>query len=117
MGKSAKQVLARIREVAKEMSRLGPMLAGTLTKRPNRKRRKDGSEYVSTPYSTFQYKGADGRRKWKRIPRRAEARVRKLIVTGERYRLLEQEYRGLASELGLLEATKKKADGTDLTAP
>ena len=107
MTRSAKQVLGRISEVAEEISRLGPMLVGTLTKRPNRKRRKDGSEYVSHPYSTFQYKGADGRRKWKRIPRGAEGRIKKLIVTGERYRLLEQEYRGLASELGLLEASKK----------
>ena len=107
MTESAKQVLGRIREVAEEISRLGPMLVGTLTKRPNRKRRKDGSEYVSSPYSTFQYKGADGRRKWKRIPRGAEGRIKKLIVTGERYRLLEQEYRGLASELGILDASKK----------
>ena len=107
MTRSAKQILGRIREVAAEMSRLGPMLIGTLTKRPNRKRRKDGSEYVSVAYSTFQYKGVDGKRKWKRIPRGAETRVKKLIVTGERYRVLEQEYRGLVSELGLLEAAKK----------
>ena len=107
MARSAKQVLGRIREVADEISKLGPMLVGTLTKRPNRKRRKDGSEYVSTPYSTFQYKGADGRRKWKRIPRSAEARVKKLVMTGDRYRVVEKEYRGLLSELGLLEAAKK----------
>lgn len=107
MAKSAKQILERIREVAAEISTLGPMLVGTLTKRPNRKRRKDGSEYVSVPYSTFQYKGTDGKRKWKRIPRGKETRVKKLIVTGERYRVLEQEYRGLVSELGLLEAAKK----------
>ncbi len=107
MTRSAKQVLGRVREIADEISRLGPMLVGTLTKRPNRKLRKDGSEYVSVAYSTFQYKGADGKRKWKRIPRGAETRVKKLIVAGERYRVLEQEYRGLVSELGLLEAAKK----------
>ena len=108
MARSVDQNLARIREVAEEVSRLGPMLVGTLTKRPNRKRRRDGSEYVSVAYCTFQYKGADGRRKWKRIPCDAEGRVRKLIEAGERYRVLEQESRGLASELGLLEAAKKK---------
>jgi hypothetical protein len=102
------QEVARIREVAKEVARLGPMLVGTLTKRPNRKRRQDGSEYVSVAYGTFQYKGADGRRKWKRIPRTLETRARKLMEVGDRYRVLEQEYRGLASELGVLEAAKKK---------
>ena len=107
MAETVEKDLARIREVAKQVQRLGPMLVGTLTQRPNRKRRKDGSEYVSVAYSTFQYKGTDGRRKWKRIPRGAEGRVRKLIAVGDRYRVLEQEYRGLASELGLLEAAKK----------
>ena len=109
MAGSVEQNLARIREVAEEVSRLGPMLVGTLTKRPNRKRRRDGSEYVSVAYSTFQYKGADGRRKWKRIPRSMEGQVRQLIAVGVRYQALEQEYRGLASALGLLETTKKKS--------
>ena len=108
MTRSVEQEVARLREVAAEVARLGPMLVGTLTLRPNRKRRRDGSEYVSVAYGTFQYKGADGARKWKRIPRGAEGRVRKLIAAGARYRVLEQEYRGLASELGLLEAAKKK---------
>lgn len=108
MTRSVEQDVARIRAVAKEVSQLGPMLVGTLTKRPNRKQRQDGSEYVSVPYSTFQYRGADGRRKWKRIPLGAESRVSKLIAVGDRYRLLEQEYRGLASELGLLDCAKKK---------
>ena len=107
MARSVEQDLARIREVAGEVARLGPMLVGTLTKRPNRKRRRDGTEYVSVAYSTLQYKGADGRRKWKRIPRGADGRVRKLIEEGERYRVLEQEYRGLASELGLVDVAKK----------
>jgi hypothetical protein len=108
MAKTVDQDVARIREVAEEVARLGPMLVGTLTKRPNRKRRQDGSEYVSVAYGTFQYKGADGCRKWKRIARGAEGRVRKLIAVGDRYRVLEQEYRSLASELGLLEAAQKK---------
>ena len=79
--------------------------------RSNRKRRKDGSEYVSVPYSTFQYKGTDGKRTWKRIPRGSETRVKKLIMTGERYRVLEKEYRGLVSELGLLEPHCLLLDG------
>ena len=108
MARSMEQDITRIREVADEVALLGPMLVGTLTKRPNRKRRQDGSEYVSVAYGTFQYKGTDGRRKWKRIPCTAEARARKLIEAGNRYRVLEQEYRGLASELGLREAAKKK---------
>ena len=107
MAKTVEQAVARIREIAQEVSRLGPMLVGTLTQRPNRKRRRDGSEYVSVAYGTFQYQGADGRRKWKRIPRGTEGRVRKLIEVGKRYRELEQEYRGLASEAGLMDAAKK----------
>lgn len=108
MARSIEQDMARVRAVVKEISQLGPMLVGTLTKRPNRKKRQDGSEYVSTPYGTFQYKGVDGRRKWKRIPRGAEGHISKLIAVGDRYRILEQEYRGLASELGLLDGAKKK---------
>lgn len=108
MARAMEKNVARIREVAVEVARLGPLLVGTLTQRPNRKRRRDGSEYVSVPYSTFQYKGADGRRKWKRIPRGLEGRVKQLIAVGVRYQALEQEYRGLASALGLLETAKKK---------
>lgn len=109
MARSFEQDMARIREVVQEVAQLGPMLVGTLTKRPNRKKRQDGSEYVSAPYSTFQYRGVGGRRKWKRIPRGAEGRVSKLIAVGNRYQMLEQEYRGLASELGLLDVAKKKS--------
>ena len=108
MARAMEKKVARIREVAAEVAQLGPLLVGTLTQRPNRKRRRDGSEYVSAPYSTFQYKGADGRRKWKRIPRGMEGRVKHLIAVGLRYQALEQEYRGLASALGLLETAKKK---------
>lgn len=108
MAKAKEKDVARIREIAAEVAQLGPLLVGTLTQRPNRKRRRDGSEYVSAAYSTFQYKGADGRRKWKRIPRGMEGRVQQLIAVGLRYQALEQEYRGLASALGLLAAAQKK---------
>jgi len=107
MVRNPEEDLGRILEIAQVFSRLEPMLVGTLTEKRNRKRRKDGSEYVSAPYFTFQYKDPQGRRSWKRIPRRLSGRVRKLIEAGERYRKLEREFRGLSSETGLREAAKK----------
>ena len=89
MVRNPEEDLGRILEIAQVFSRLEPMLVGTLTEKRNRKRRKDG------------------RRSWKRIPRRLSGRVRKLIEAGERYRKLEREFRGLSSETGLREAAKK----------
>jgi len=109
MTKTPEELLARAREIAETVAHLGPMLVGTLMEKRNRKRRQDGSEYVSAPYYTFQFRDAQGRRRWRRIPRHVKGRVQKLVATGERYRALEREYAALATELGLVEASKKNA--------
>jgi hypothetical protein len=67
------------------------------------------SVHVSPEHGTFQYRGADGKRRWKRIPRRARADVERLVRAGDHYRALEREYRVLMTELALVPGGKKKA--------
>lgn len=64
------------------------MLNGTLLAKHNRVRRQDGSIRTSPEHYTFQYRGSDGARKWKRIPRNAKAAVECLVRAGDRYRAL-----------------------------
>jgi hypothetical protein len=91
-----------------QMEAIQAMLDGTLMRKRNRVERKDGSIHVSPEHWTFQYRGADGKRKWKRIPRNAKATVQRLVEAGEQYRRLEREYRALRTELALTEDVKKK---------
>ena len=107
MARTTEEMRARVREIAETFPRLGPMLVGTLMEKRNRKRRQDGSAYVSPPYYTVQYRDAEGRRRWRRIPWSVKGRLRKLVEMGERYRALEREYAGLTTELGLLDVSKK----------
>jgi hypothetical protein len=83
------------------------MLDGILMTKHNRVRRKDGSIHVSPEHCTFQYRGADGKRKWKRIPRNAKTAVERLVRAAARYRTLEREYTALLTELSLADGGKK----------
>jgi hypothetical protein len=85
------------------------MLNGTLLIKHNRARHKDGSVHVSPEHYTFQYRGADGKRKWKRIPRNAKAAVERLVRAGDRYQALAREYAALLTELSLADDGKKNA--------
>jgi len=107
MKASIDAAVQRMEKIRKEVADLGPMLVGTLLQKRNRKLRKDGSEYVSPPYFTFQYTGTDGKRAWKRIPRSLKKRVETLCDTGKRYRALESEYAALCTEVALREPSKK----------
>jgi hypothetical protein len=98
---------ARIGAIRKKMDEIPAMLDGTLMVKHNRVRRKDGSVHVSAGYHTFQYRGADGRRKWKRIPQNAKAAVERLVRAARRYRKLDQEYSALLTELSLVQGGKK----------
>ena len=98
---------ARVRDVRTEMAKIPALLDGTLMSKRNRVKRKDGSLHVSPEHWTFQYRSADGKRRWKRIPRPAKAAVQRLVRAGERYRALEQECRALLTELALADGGKK----------
>lgn len=100
---------ARIHAIRAKIDEIPAILDGTLMTKHNRVRRKDGSIHVSPEHCTFQYRGADGRRHWKRIPRNAKAAVQRLVHAGDRYRALEQEYRALRTELVLAADGKKNA--------
>ena len=98
---------ARSEALWRQMEAIPALLDGTLMGKRNRVGRKDGSIHVSPEHWTFQYRGADGKRRWKRIPRKAKATVERLVRAGERYRTLEREYRALRTELALADAGKK----------
>jgi hypothetical protein len=98
---------ARIGAIRKQMDVIPALLDGSLMSKRNRVRRKDGSVHVSPEHYTFQYRGADGKRKWKRIPRKAKATVERLVRAGSRYRKLEREYTALLTERSLADGGKK----------
>ena len=100
---------ARLDAIRGQIDAIPAMLAGTLLAKRNRVRRLDGGVHVSPEHFTFQYRGTDGKRKWKRIPRSAKAAVERLVRAGERYRVLEREYAALATELALAPGGKKNA--------
>lgn len=98
---------ARIREIRAIIDEASAMVDGTLMTKRNRTRRKDGSIHVSPEYHTFQYRGVDGARKWKRIPKKAVSVVRRMAKAGKRYRALEREYVALVTELSLVDSGQK----------
>ena len=100
---------ARVEAIRGLLEEIPAMLDGSLMTKHNRVRRKDGRVHVSAEHYTFQYRGADGKRKWKRIPRAAKAAVERLVRAGDRYRALEREYRALTTELALAPGSKKNA--------
>ena len=100
---------ARIRAIWKQMDEIPAILDGTLLTKRNRVRHKDGSVHVSPEHYTFQYRGADGKRKWKRIPRNAKATGERLVRAGDRYRALEREYAARRTEFSLADDGKKNA--------
>jgi len=101
---------ARLDEVRVQIEAIGSMLVGTLMAKRNRVRHVDGSLHVSPDYFTFQYRGVDGARKWKRIPQASRAAVERLVRAGERYRSLEREYAALLTQLSLADSKKKPCD-------
>jgi len=99
--------MIRISEIRREIDEIPSILEGTLMIKHNRVKRKDGSIHISPEYYTFQYRGSDGRRKWKRIARKGKASVERLVRAGKRYRKLEREYTALMTELSLVDGGKK----------
>jgi predicted component of viral defense system (DUF524 family) len=98
---------ARIEAIRRKMDDIPAMLDGALMVKRNRVKRKDGSFHISPEFYTFQYRGAGGKRKWKRIPRKAKVTVEKLVSAAKRYRKLEQEYTALLTEISLADGSKK----------
>jgi hypothetical protein len=99
---------ARIEALRHKMGEISLMLDGDLLTKHNRVKRKDGSVHVSPEYYTFQYRGADGKRRWKRIPKKSLSSVKKLVGAAKRYRELEREYTALVTELSV--TVKKRAN-------
>lgn len=103
----AKKTDARITAILSQIAAIGDMLDGTLMVKRNRTRRKDGSVRVSPEHYTLQYRGADGRRRWKRIPAKAKGSVERLVRNGRLYRELEREFAALMTEASLAGCGKK----------
>jgi hypothetical protein len=98
---------ARVRAICAQIEGIPALLDGTLMSKRNRVKRKDGSIHVSPDHCTFQYRSADGTRRWTRIPKSARAAVERLVRAGARYRALEREYRAVLTEMALADDGKK----------
>jgi len=99
----------RIRELRAKAAGVGNMLDGCLQSKRNRVANKDGSTHTSPEHYQFQYRGADGKARWKSIPRQHCGEIRRLIAKGREYRRLEREYAALVNEATLASIGKKNA--------
>lgn len=100
---------ARIRELRAKASASGPMLDGCLQVKRNKVVNKDGSAHTSPEHYQFQYRGADGKLRWKNVARQHCGEVRRLIAKGRAYRRIEREYAALVNEATLADIGKKNA--------
>jgi hypothetical protein len=99
----------RISEIRAKAEELGAMLDGCLQTKRNKVVNKDGSVHTSPAHYQFQYRGADGKLRWKSVPRQHCSEVRRLIKKGREYRNLEREYAALMNEIALASLGKKNA--------
>jgi len=102
---------ARIDEILLQIGSIEAMLDGALLTKHNRVARKDGIVHISPAHYVFQYRGADGRRKWKAVPTGAHKAVERLVEAGKRYRALQAEYSALMTERSLGADVKKNTGG------
>lgn len=100
---------ARIRDLLARAEGFGAMLDGCLQVKRNRVANKDGSTHKSPEHFQFQYRGADGKLRWKSVPSQHCGEVRRLIAKGRAYRRTEREYAALVNEATLAEIGKKNA--------
>ena len=101
---------ARIDEILLKMRSIEAMLDGALLTKHNRVARKDSTVHISPAHYVFQYRGADGKRKWKAVPTGAHKAVERLVEAGRRYRALETEYSALMTERSLMADVKKNTE-------
>jgi hypothetical protein len=102
------EIETRLNQIVRELAVLGPILRGSIKKNKIRKKRKDGSIYVSKPYYTFVYKDINDKEAWKRINSKHLSAVKKMKENGDRYKKLSKEYVCLSNDLGLMSIDKKK---------
>jgi len=101
---------ARIRELRDKAAGFGAMLDGCLQTKRNRVANKDGGTHTSPEHYQFQYRGPDGKTRWKSVPGQHCGEIRRLIKKGREYRRIEREYAALVSE-ATLSGIGKKNDG------
>ena len=116
MKQTIEEIEEQLKSVAEEITALGPALHGTIKKNRNRRKRKDGSVYVSPEHHTFVYRGADGTEKWKRINARHLPAVERMRKAGAEYKRLASKHARLMCELAIASLEKKTA-GENCGAP
>lgn len=97
----------RMRDLREKSGMLGPMLDGCLQTKRNKVVNKDGSDHISPEHHQFQYRDPNGKLRWKSIPRKHCAEVRRMIARGAEYRSIEREYSALVTEATLADIGKK----------
>ncbi len=97
----------RIRELREKVGAMEPMLDGCLQTKRNKVANKDGITHTSPEHYQFQYRGPDGKQRWKSIPPKHCGEVRRMIARGREYRRIEREYIALVTEATLADVGKK----------
>ena len=105
----ADKIEKRISELRARAEGFGAMLDGCLQTKRNRVANKDGGTHTSPEHYQFQYRGPDGKTRWKSVPSRHCGEIRRLIKKGREYRRVEREYAALVNEASLADIGKKNA--------
>ena len=107
MAVTPEEIKSKLRGVCERIASLGPALQGTIKKNRNRRKRKDGSVYVSPEHYTFVYRGVDGKERWKRIRAEHLPAVRRMVEAGKDYQRLAREHARLTTALAVAQIGKK----------
>lgn len=105
-----------LKQIAKDISEIGPVLFGTIKKNRNKRIRKDGSTYLSPVHYTFVYKSNEGKEQWKRINAEHLLAIEHMKESGKEYHRLSKKYIATATRLALLQVGEKKTNGRTTAA-
>ena len=98
---------AQIAEVRRQAGLIEAMLDGCLQVKRNRVAKQDGGVHVSPKHYQFQYRNAQGVRRYKSVPAAHRKEVLRLIAQGREYRDLERKYAALVTEATFENCSKK----------
>lgn len=103
------ELKSSLKNIELEMAGIGPVLFGSIKVNTNKRKRKDGSIYVSQPYYTFVYRSEVGKESWKRINSKHLPEIERMKKNGDRYRELSTRHRSIMTQLNLLRTGKKNS--------
>ena len=100
--RSREEIEKEMRKVSAELATIVYYVNGSISERPRKYTKKDGSESEQKALPTLQYY-ADGRQGGKRVPRKLLPAMRQRVANGRRRKELIRRLDELAAELTLVE--------------